>query len=72
MALGPGVPDPPPGMKINPRSTSRHRLCEEVAVRANSVLGGLHHEYFWAPTPYFTAYLRMTGQAAHRMLGDHE
>src|ERR1700686_5391119 len=47
MALGPGVPDPPPGMQINPRSRSRHRFCEEVAVRANSVLGGLHHEYFW-------------------------
>jgi transposase InsO family protein len=49
MALGPGVPDPPPGMQINPRSRSRHRFCEEIAVRANSVLGGLHHEYFWAP-----------------------
>jgi hypothetical protein len=23
-------------------------LCEQVAVCANSVLGGLHHEYFWA------------------------
>jgi putative transposase len=49
MSLGPGVPDPPPGMQINPRSRSRHRFCEEIAVRANSVLGGLHHEYFWAP-----------------------
>jgi hypothetical protein len=38
------------GMQINPRSSSRHRLCEELAVRANSVLGGLHHEYFWAPS----------------------
>lgn len=27
----------------------RHRLCEEVAVRANSVVGTLHHEYFLAP-----------------------
>ena len=48
MALGPGVPDPPPGMQVNSGSRSRHRLCEEVAVCANSVLGGLHHEYFWA------------------------
>jgi hypothetical protein len=30
-------------------SRSRHRLREDVAVRANSVLGGLHHEYFLAP-----------------------
>ena len=49
MELGAGVPDPPPGMQINPRSRSRYRLSEEAAVRANSVLGGLHHEYFWAP-----------------------
>jgi transposase InsO family protein len=49
MALGPGVPDPPATRKLKPRSRSRHRLCEEVAVRTNSVLGGLHHEYFLAP-----------------------
>jgi transposase InsO family protein len=49
MALGPGVPDPPATRKLKSRSRSRHRLCEEVAVRANSVLGGLHHEYFLAP-----------------------
>ena len=40
----------PQGMQVNPRSSSRHRLCEEVAVRAHTVLGGLHHEYFWAPS----------------------
>jgi putative transposase len=49
MTWGPGVPDPPATMKVMPRSRSRHRLREEVAVRANSVLGGLHHEYFLAP-----------------------
>jgi putative transposase len=49
MALGPVVPDPPATMKVKPRSRSRHRLREDVAVRANSVLGGLHHEYFLAP-----------------------
>jgi hypothetical protein len=26
------------------------RLREDVAVRANAVLGGLHQEYFLAPT----------------------
>jgi putative transposase len=49
MALGPGVPDPPATMRVKLRSRSRHRLREDVAVRANSVLGGLHHEYFLAP-----------------------
>jgi Integrase core domain len=49
MALGPGAPDPPATTKVRPRSRSRHRLREEVAVGANSVLGGLHHEYFLAP-----------------------
>jgi putative transposase len=48
MALGPGVPDPPPEMRVNLGLRSRHRLCDERAVRAKSVLGGLHHEYFWA------------------------
>lgn len=48
-ALGPGVPDPPAKMKVKPHSRSRHRLREEVAVGADSVLGGLHHEYFLAP-----------------------
>jgi len=49
MTLGPAVPDPPATRKLMPRSGSRHRLCEQVAVRAKSVLGGLHHEYFVAP-----------------------
>ena len=50
MALGPGVPDPPTATHHNCNSGSRHRLREDVAVRANAVLGGLHHEYFLAPT----------------------
>jgi transposase InsO family protein len=49
MALGPGVPDPPPGMPHDAASTSDHRLREDRIVRAKSILGGLHHEYFWAP-----------------------
>lgn len=28
---------------------ARHRRGESYAVRANSILGGLHHEYFLAP-----------------------
>src|ERR1700716_2479129 len=45
MALGPGVPDPPATMKVIPKPTSRHRRGESYAVRANPILGGLHHEY---------------------------
>jgi putative transposase len=49
MALGPGVPDPPRGLQHHAEPTSRHRLREDRVVRAHSILGGLHHEYFWAP-----------------------
>jgi transposase InsO family protein len=44
-ALGPGVPDPPQPTAVFPKSKSRHRLAAGAFVRANSVLGGLHHEY---------------------------
>jgi transposase InsO family protein len=50
MALGPGVPDPPTATHRNFNSRFRHRLREDVDVRAKAVLGGLHHEYFLAPT----------------------
>jgi putative transposase len=49
MALGPGVPDPPGGVQHGAELTPRHRLREDRIVRAHSILGGLHHEYFWAP-----------------------
>jgi hypothetical protein len=41
--LGPGIPDP----TISPitRRTSRHRRGEPYVVRADPILGGLHHEY---------------------------
>ncbi len=48
MALGPGVPDLPPAIFDFGKSGSRHRRKESYAVRAKSVLGGLHHEYFLA------------------------
>jgi putative transposase len=50
MALGPGVPDPPRGVQHSAEPKSRHRLRDDTLVRAHSILGGLHHEYFWAPT----------------------
>ena len=43
--LGPGVPDPPPGAVVVPKSESRHRLSAGALILAKSVLGGLHHEY---------------------------
>jgi putative transposase len=49
MALGPGVPDPPSIDRDYPHPNSRHRLGELYAVRAKSILGGLHHQYFLAP-----------------------
>jgi transposase InsO family protein len=49
MTLGPGVPDPPPAYRNFPHPDSRHRRGESYSVRANPILGGLHHEYFLAP-----------------------
>ena len=49
MALGPGVPDPPPTDRDQHRPDSRHRRGESYVVRAKSILGGLHHEYSFAP-----------------------
>ena len=43
--LGPGVPDPPRGAAVVPKSESRYRLGASALVLAKSVLGGLHHEY---------------------------
>jgi putative transposase len=50
MALGPGIPDPPPAYFDFQKSRSRHRREESYAVRSKPILGGLHHEYFLAPT----------------------
>jgi hypothetical protein len=43
--LGPGVPDPPAGVAVIPKSENRHRLAVGALVLVKSVLGGLHHEY---------------------------
>jgi putative transposase len=50
-ALGPGVPDPPKEPVEAPKPESRHRLAAGALVLAQSVLGGLHHEYSLAWTP---------------------
>ncbi len=44
MALGPGIPQPPPQSPV-PLQTHRHRLPSYLHVVARSILGGLHHEY---------------------------
>ncbi len=49
MALGPGVPDPPSAVAQLATQLSPHRIGEHLVVHAQSVLGGLHHEYSLAP-----------------------
>jgi len=49
MALGPGVPDPPPIVTSPSFLKSRHRVGDFGAVRSTPILGGLHHEYSLAP-----------------------
>ena len=50
MALGPGFPDPPPTFGPASKQNSRYRLGERLAMRARSVLGGLHHDYLFVET----------------------
>jgi transposase InsO family protein len=45
MALGPGIPQPPPHLPM-PLQEHRHRLPEPLQVVARPILGGLHHEYW--------------------------
>ena len=45
MSLGPGVPDPPTMRPLVEHQKSRLRLGEGLVVHAESVSGGLHHEY---------------------------
>ncbi|MGH8319132.1 MAG: integrase core domain-containing protein [Steroidobacteraceae bacterium] len=49
MALGPGLPDSPADVD-HLQPVSRHRRGESYTVRADPILGGLHHEYSMAPT----------------------
>ena len=51
MALGPGVPDLPTAYHDQRKARSRYRREESRIVCAKSILGGLHHEYFFAPAP---------------------
>jgi putative transposase len=44
MALGPSIPQPPASLPV-PLQAHRHRLPPPVRVVAQSILGGLHHEY---------------------------
>jgi putative transposase len=44
MALGPGIPQPPPSLPV-PLQAHRHRLPEHLSVVSHQILGGLHHAY---------------------------
>jgi putative transposase len=44
MALGPGIPQPPPRLPV-PLQAHRHRILAQLQVVARPILGGLHHEY---------------------------
>jgi putative transposase len=45
MSLGPGIPSSPAITSVRPEPSSRHRRGQSYAVRSESILGGLHHEY---------------------------
>ena len=45
MSLGPGVPDPPGMPWLVQHQNSRHGVTLGLVVHAESILGGLHHEY---------------------------
>jgi hypothetical protein len=44
MALGPGIPQPPPWLPV-PLQAHQHRIPEHLRVVTCPILGGLHHEY---------------------------
>ena len=43
-SLGPGIPDPPPGLPAK-RQIHRHEIPEGFLIKNKSILSGLHHEY---------------------------
>lgn len=45
MSLGSGIPNSPAITSVRPQPSSRHRREEPYAVRSESILGGLYHEY---------------------------
>jgi putative transposase len=44
MALGPGIPQPPPSLPVSLQA-HRHRLPKHLAVVSHQMLSGLHHAY---------------------------
>jgi hypothetical protein len=44
MALGPGIPQPPPSLLV-PRQEHWHRMLEHLRVVTRPILGRLYHEY---------------------------
>ena len=48
MTLGPGIPDAK-SKTLTLINAERHRICKNVRVVANAILGGLHHDYELIP-----------------------
>jgi putative transposase len=48
-SLGPGIPDPPPGLPAA-LQIHRHRMPNHLKVIIRPILAGLHHEYGMMPT----------------------
>ncbi|MBI3670612.1 MAG: transposase [Acidobacteria bacterium] len=44
LSLGPGIPDPPPELRM-PLGANGHNRSGGFCIRKRSILGGLHHEY---------------------------
>jgi putative transposase len=66
-ALGPSVPGPPAGSARTSKPESRRLWTPGALVRANSVLGGLHHEY--SPLPRCSSTLGNSKQRAGTTAG---
>ena len=49
MAVGPGVPDPPPKTPVFQVQQSRHRVREGFVMLEKPVLNGLHHDFSLVP-----------------------
>src|SRR5664280_327905 len=45
-SLGPGIPEKTKDRPLPQPKTHRHRLPRDCEIRAQAILGGLHHEYW--------------------------
>ena len=45
-SLGPGIPEPRPDRPVPTPQPQRHQLSRDCLINVESILGGLHHEYW--------------------------